>query len=96
MIGKKVKRKAHIDGWVMSCRVFSRRIECHCLQYLSGILEVDETVLTYEAASRNVSLQQFLRDLFQTGSRPRLTVKSEHLAVSAPALLHRLQRYVNA
>ena len=96
IIGKKVERKAHIDGWVMSCRAFSRRIEYHCLQYLFDILEIDEAVLTYEATSRNVPLQQFLRDLFQAGPTPRLTIKSEQLAVSAPALLHRVQRYINA
>lgn len=96
MIGTKAERKVHIDSWVMSCRAFSRRIEYHCLQYLFETLQVDEAVLNYQATSRNMPLQQFLRDLFQTDPGPRTTITAAQFAVSAPALLHRVQGYVHA
>lgn len=53
-----------VDGWVMSCRAFSRRIEFQCLQAIFDRFGADRILLDFRETPRNSPLRDFLRALF--------------------------------
>ena len=63
LLGRFDGRRVCVNGWVMSCRAFSRRIEYQCLNYLFETLGPDEIVFDYEETPRNGPLQDFLTEL---------------------------------
>lgn len=96
ILGRTSARMAHINGWVMSCRAFSRRIEHQCLKYLFETLDADEITLDYQLTPRNGPLQEFLTELL--GETPGETVRlsKEQFASKLPLLFHRLEGIVHA
>ncbi len=61
VIGRVEEKTFVIEGWVMSCRAFSRRIEFHCLQYLFERFAVDDIVFEVRETGRNGPALEFLR-----------------------------------
>lgn len=53
----------HIGTWVMSCRAFSRRIECWCLQELFDHFDAGQATFDFQPTQRNAPLREFLADL---------------------------------
>jgi FkbH-like protein len=61
--GRHDGRKLSIDTWVMSCRAFSRRIECMCLEELFAKFGIDEIKFDYVRTDRNGPLREFLGEV---------------------------------
>jgi FkbH-like protein len=57
------KLRATLNGWVMSCRAFSRRIEHRSLRKLFEALAVNEIGFDFAPTPKNGPLQQFLREI---------------------------------
>jgi FkbH-like protein len=67
----------HVEGWVMSCRAFSRRIEHHTLDRLFAHFGASTVRLNYKPTDRNMPLQEFL------GAITREPVPAEPLIAAA-------------
>ena len=57
-----VQKTNHISHFVMSCRVFQRKLEFTALLILFEILQVDELSLDYSKTDRNIPMQMFLSE----------------------------------
>jgi FkbH-like protein len=86
---------AHVSGWVMSCRAFSRRIEHQCLRYLFATLGADEIVFNYQPTPRNGPLQDFLAELLGVPPREGARLSREQFAARAPQLFHHVEGVVH-
>jgi FkbH-like protein len=95
LLGRFDGRRVFVNGWVMSCRAFSRRIEYQCLNYLFETLGPDEIVFDYEETPRNGPLQDFLTELL--GNRPAsgARISKEVFANGMPPLFHLVERAVS-
>jgi FkbH-like protein len=60
----------HIGTWVMSCRAFSRRIECWCLQELLGHFAADQVTFDFQPTERNSPLREFLANILREPPSP--------------------------
>ena len=52
-----------IDGWVMSCRAFARRVEHHTLRHVFDRFAADEVALVFQPTARNIAVREFLTAL---------------------------------
>ena len=95
ILGRTSGRVAHISGWVMSCRAFSRRIEHQCLKYLFENLEADEITLDYQLTPRNGPLQEFLTEFLGETPGEIVRLSKEQFAGKLPPLFHRLEGIVH-
>ncbi len=68
LAGKKRGRSLHVHTWVLSCRVFSRRIEHTMLSHLFETEGLDEIVLQFKRTDRNGPVREFIEEL--TGKAP--------------------------
>lgn len=91
IMGRMRGRSAYVDGWVMSCRAFSRRIEHQCLKYLLEAMEADEIVFDYRETPRNGPLQEFLAELLGETPRERARLTKEKFAARVPALFQQVE-----
>jgi FkbH-like protein len=91
LIGRPEGKTFLVEGWAMSCRAFSRRIEYHCLQYLFEKFAVDEIVFEVQATSRNAPLMEFIEQLLdgRVDQNPHLS-RSSFLR-NAPKMPHRVE-----
>ena len=95
ILGRTSGRVAHVSGWVMSCRAFSRRIEHQCLKYLFENLEADEITLDYQLTPRNGPLQEFLTEFLGETPGEIVRLSKEQFAGKLPPLFHRLEGIVH-
>jgi FkbH-like protein len=63
VLGVREGREIRITSWVMSCRVFSRRIEHHTLDSLFRIEGVDRLRFDYRPTDRNQPVQHFFEEI---------------------------------
>jgi FkbH-like protein len=91
MLGRMSGRVANVDGWVMSCRAFSRRIEHQSLKYVFETLEADEIKFDYQLTPRNGPLQEFLTELLGEEPREAVHISKEQFVSKLPPLFHRLE-----
>lgn len=95
IMGTSLGSKVTVNGWVMSCRAFSRRIEHQCLKYLFDALSADEIMFDYEVTPRNGPFQQFLADLLGKPAESRVILSRGQFAAKVPPLFHRLEGAVH-
>lgn len=78
-----------IEGWVLSCRAFSRRVEHAMLQAVFELLDTDQVSLAYRKTSRNAPVGSFLSSIgLEPGDGPVAISRSDFLG-RCPALAHR-------
>jgi FkbH-like protein len=78
-----------VDGWVLSCRAFARRIEHQCLGRLFARFGVDSLTIDYQPTERNGPFQEFLGSIGPVedlGQPPRLA--RERFEAACPPLYH--------
>jgi FkbH-like protein len=90
IMGTTFGSKLSVNGWVMSCRAFSRRIEHSCLKYLFETFNADEIVFDYETTARNGPLQEFLAGLIGKPLESRVILSREQFSSKVPLLFHRV------
>jgi FkbH-like protein len=95
IIGTSLGYKVAVNGWVMSCRAFSRRIEHQCLKYLFETLSADEIVFDYEPTPRNIPFQEFLADLLGKPAESKVILSRGQFAARVPPLFHRVEGAVH-
>jgi FkbH-like protein len=95
IMGTTLGSKVTVNGWVMSCRAFSRRIEHQCLKYLFESLNADEIVFDYEVTPRNGPFQRFLADLLGKPAESRVILSRGEFAANVPPLFHRVEGAVH-
>ena len=95
IMGTSLGSRITVNGWVMSCRAFSRRIEHQCLKYLFDALSADEIVFDYEVTPRNGTFQQFLADLLGKPAESRVILSKGQFAAKVPPLFHRVEGVVH-
>ena len=69
VITKKIDNNLVVDNWVMSCRVFSRRLECAIQEVLidkANMMDCKSIKIEYKETSRNGLLKQLLVDIGYT------------------------------
>jgi FkbH-like protein len=91
LLGRTSDRVAHVTGWVMSCRAFSRRIEHQSLKYLFDSLEADEITFDYQLTPRNGPLQEFLTETLGETPREIVRISKEQFVSKLPPLFHKLE-----
>jgi FkbH-like protein len=95
IMGTSLGSKVTVNGFVMSCRAFSRRIEHHCLKYLFDTLNADEIVFDYEVTPRNGPFRQFLADLLGKPVESGVILSRGQFAAKVPPLFHRVEGAVH-
>jgi FkbH-like protein len=95
IMGTRLGSKVTVNGWVMSCRAFSRRIEHQCLNYLFETLDADEIVFDYRVTPRNGPLQEFLAGLLGKPAESGVILSREQFAAKVPPLFHRVEGAVH-
>ena len=91
LTGSKFGRQIVLDGWVMSCRAFSRRIEYQCLRYLFETLDADQIVLAHEATSRNGPILEFFTRLIGLPLGTPIRIERRIFFERVPPLYHLVQ-----
>jgi FkbH-like protein len=92
LTGLRESGKITVDGWVMSCRAFSRRIEHATLRYLFDRLAARELLFTFTPTDRNGPLQAFLASVL--GRLPEagtVALSRDRFIESCPALYHKVE-----
>jgi FkbH-like protein len=95
LLGRHQEKELVIDGWVMSCRAFSRRIEHRCLEELFSRFGVEEIVLDFVPTPRNEPFRSFLEGIFQQEVSPASRLSKEHFLEKRPKTFHRVQEIRN-
>jgi FkbH-like protein len=90
----RLSNKLHVDMWVMSCRAFSRRIECRCLEELFAKFDVEEIELDYLQTERNGPLSQFLTEILGEEPFPNCIISRRNIATRSE-VFRRLQDITN-
>jgi FkbH-like protein len=86
LIGRPADKKFFVDSWVLSCRAFSRRIECHMLQYVYKKFAVDEIVFDVQETARNGPLMEFLRTFGAQSVHANFVLPKSYFYDRAPEL----------
>jgi FkbH-like protein len=95
ILGKTGGHKLCVNGWVMSCRAFSRRIEHQCLKYLFEAFGVDEISFDYQTTPRNGPLQAFFAEFVDSLPAAGVTLSRQQFAAKVRPLFHRVEGTVN-
>jgi FkbH-like protein len=91
MMGKMRGKNVHLDGWVLSCRAFSRRIEHQCLKYLFDAMGANEVTFGYQTTPRNGPIQEFLTGLLAGPPATGARLTREQFVARVPGLFHRVE-----
>ena len=91
LIGRMEGTRLHVDGWVMSCRAFSRRIEHAFLHKLFERFAAQEIEFDYLPTAKNAPLQEFFRGLLEAPLDGPLTLTRERFQQTCPRLFHRVE-----
>jgi FkbH-like protein len=82
--GRQTEEGLFVDGWVLSCRAFSRRVEHAMLDAIFEHFGADHIALSFEQTKRNGPTQSFVSEIgATTGSLSRVDFK-----VACPPLPH--------
>ena len=97
LLGRQLQGRAvQIDFWVMSCRVFSRRIEYQCLKQLFERFDAEELRFDYQPTARNSPLQSFFSDLLGRLPTSSLSLSTDVFLQKSPLLFHEVKEAVHA
>jgi FkbH-like protein len=88
--GRAAADELSIEGWVLSCRAFSRRIEHAMLQVLLDHFGVGFVSLTFAPTERNGPVADFLASLNLDARGGIVSVCREHFAAHCPRLYHKI------
>ena len=77
-----------VDGWVMSCRAFSRRIEHQCLKVLFERSEAEEIAFDFKPTSKNGPLQDFLTKMASGRPTEACVLTRDGFEKCCPRLYH--------
>lgn len=80
----------YIYTWVMSCRVFSRRIEHQCLKWLFEKFRARQIAFDFVPTPKNGPLQQFFESLTGVTPATPVVLSREQFEGSCPLLYHRV------
>ncbi len=75
-----------IDGWVLSCRAFSRRVEYAMLAQVFDRFDTDRITLDYQETPKNLALQAFLQSIGLDLEDHKLVVNRETFMNMCPPL----------
>lgn len=89
MFGTSGAQGVQIDGWVLSCRAFSRRVEHAMLQAVFDLLDADRVSLAYRKTSRNGPVGSFLSSIGLEASDGLVAVSRSDFLGRCPVLTHR-------
>jgi predicted enzyme involved in methoxymalonyl-ACP biosynthesis len=94
--GRPEGRILFIDGWVQSCRAFSRRIEHRCLEILFERFGAHEADFAFQPTPRNGPLRDFFAGLLG-GADPGngLRISRAAFVEACPQLYHRIKEPTN-
>jgi FkbH-like protein len=92
--GRQEGKRLKIATWVMSCRAFSRRIECRSLEELFAKFAVEEIELDFLATERNSPLREFLTELLSEVPTPGCEI-SRHAFEARAKTLHEPKEMIN-
>jgi len=96
IVGSRNHDELLVDGWVMSCRAFSRRIEHKCLEYLFEKLDVSKIKFDYRPTERNGPLQEFLAAVLGKEAQPGCTLDRETFFSNKPSLDQTVTELIHA
>ncbi len=96
VMGRVNGRSLILNGWVLSCRAFSRRIEHQCLNYLFESFSADEITFDFNATPRNAPLQEFLTQMSGRPPEPGLVLTREQFAAKVPKLFQCVKGRIHA
>jgi FkbH-like protein len=88
---EKGSRALSVDGWVLSCRAFSRRIEHACLKAIFLRFGVVELAFDFQTTEKNGPLRSFLSDLLGRAPSGQFTLSWPAFESACPPLYHRLK-----
>lgn len=88
MIARVVGNIVKLESWVMSCRVFSRRIEFHCLEYLFERFGAEGVEFQFVKTERNGPLVEFLQQLTGRTIQQPLRLSRAEFFARAPERPH--------
>jgi len=91
LVGRANGSILNVDGWAMSCRAFSRRIEHQTLRYLFDVFHSEELIFDYRATDRNGPLQEFFSRLLQKPPDSLVKISNRCFSEKAPPLYHRVE-----
>ena len=91
LIGRDNGSLLTVDGWAMSCRAFSRRIEYQILRYLFDVFRFEEIIFEYRKTDRNGPLQGFFARLLQRPPDSVVRISNRCFSQRAPSLYHRVE-----
>lgn len=77
-----------VEGWVMSCRAFARRIEHQCLQLLFNFAGAQEIKFCFQATERNAPLREFLGTILGQAPTAGATLTQQEFQLRCPQLFH--------
>ena len=94
LLGRTAGRTLAVNGWVMSCRAFSRRIEHACLDHLFRRYDVDAIEFDFAVTARNQPLRDFFAEfLGETPESPFALRRGVFYERCAP-LFHQIEEEV--
>lgn len=93
IVGRR-NRNLIADNWVMSCRPFSRCIECRCLEELFAKFDIDEIEVDYLPTDRNSPLTEFLTEILGAAPSANCTISRRDPAARSETF-RRLQEAAN-
>jgi FkbH-like protein len=85
--GTSDKARATLNGWVMSCRAFSRRIEHRSLRKLFETFTVNEIGFDFSTTPKNGPMQQFLREIIGADPVPSCSLTLQTFEQRCPAVI---------
>jgi len=88
--GRVAADELSIEGWVLSCRAFSRRIEHAMLQVLLDHFGVGRVSLTFATTERNGPMADFLASLKLDTRSVIISVCRKEFAAHCPRLYHKI------
>jgi FkbH-like protein len=95
IMGTSRGKAVRVNGWVMSCRAFSRRIEHQCLKHLFETFGASELRFDYQATPRNGPLQEFFSEVLQKTPGAEVLFSKEQFDSRVPRLFHNVERVVH-
>ena len=92
LVGRANGDTVTVTHWVMSCRVFSRRIEHCCLRYLFEEFKAVEVVLRFQSTARNSPFREFVAGIMNSNPEDGdVRISRPLFEGNCPQLHHRIR-----
>lgn len=93
MFGRYSDMEVEVDGWVLSCRAFSRRIEFSMLRVLFERFSAEGIKLAFSTTPKNRPLQEFLTSLTDLSQSSPSHINRHKFDSVCPPLFHKIAIY---